>query len=77
MIIAICVPQIICGRNTAMDFMHSVLLFAWHMVRCVLIVFCAGIFVDWIRMVIFEYLGRVLGETGLFKWIREWDKKLC
>ena len=27
-IIAICVPQIICGRNTAMDFMHSVLLFA-------------------------------------------------
>ena len=55
----------------------SVLLFAWHMVRCVLIVFCAGIFVDWVRMIIFEYLGRVLGETGLFKWIKEWDEKLC
>ncbi|MBP5245578.1 MAG: hypothetical protein J6036_03890, partial [Clostridia bacterium] len=27
-IIAVCVPQIICGRNTAMDFMHSVLLSA-------------------------------------------------
>ncbi len=55
----------------------SVLAFAWHMVRSVVIVFCAGIFVDWIRMIIFEYLGRTLAGTALFKWIRKMDNELC
>ena len=55
----------------------SVWAFAWHMLRCVVIVFAAGIFVDWIRMIIFEYIGRVLKDTFVFKWIRNMDKELC
>lgn len=56
---------------------YSVFLFAWHMLRCVLIVFCAGLFVDWVRMVIFEYIARTLHDTKLFTWIRKMDKELC
>ena len=56
---------------------ESVILFAWHLVRSVVIVFLAGIFVDWIRKMIFDFLGRVLHDTWLFKKIRQWDKDLC
>jgi surface polysaccharide O-acyltransferase-like enzyme len=56
---------------------HSVPLFAWHALLTVLIVFVAGIFVDWIRKMIFEYVGRVLHDTWLFKKIRELDEALC
>ena len=55
----------------------SVLLFAWHIFRSILIVFAAGIFVDWIRLMIFDYLGRVLENTWLFKKIRQLDEELC
>lgn len=55
----------------------SVLLFAWHQLRCVLVVFAAGVFVDWIRKMIFDYVGRVLKDTALFKKIRQWDEELC
>ncbi|MBQ7615520.1 MAG: acyltransferase [Butyrivibrio sp.] len=56
---------------------YSVPLFAWHALRCILIVFLAGIFVDWIRKMIFDYVGRVLHDTRLFKKIRELDEELC
>jgi surface polysaccharide O-acyltransferase-like enzyme len=56
---------------------ESVILFAWHLVRSVVIVFFAGVFVDWIRKMIFDFLGRVLHDTWLFKKIRQWDKDLC
>ncbi len=56
---------------------ESVLLFGWHLLRSVLIVFLAGIFVDWIRKMIFDFLGRVLHDTRLFKKIRQWDEDLC
>ena len=55
----------------------SVFFFGWHMLRCVFIVFFAGLFVDWIRMIIFDYLGRTLHDTGLFTWLRKMDKELC
>ncbi len=56
---------------------HSIPLFAWHAFLSILIVFLAGIFVDWIRKMIFEYVGRVLHDTWLFKKVRELDEKLC
>ncbi len=55
----------------------SVFALAWHMLRCVVIVFLAGLFVDWIRMIIFEYIGRTLHDTRLFAWIRKIDEDLC
>ena len=55
----------------------SVLLFAWHYIRSIIIVFLAGVFVDWIRKMIFDFLGRVLQDTWLFKKLRQWDKDLC
>ncbi len=57
--------------------LYSVPLFAFHVLRTVLIVFFAGIFVDWIRKMIFDYLGRVLHDTWLFKKIRQLDEELC
>ena len=56
---------------------ESVLLFAWHLLRSIIIVFFAGVFVDWIRKMIFDFLGRVLQDTWLFKKLRQWDKDLC
>ncbi len=55
----------------------SVILFAWHQLRAVIIVFAAGVFVDWIRKILFDYVGRVLSNTRLFKRIRQWDEDLC
>ena len=56
---------------------EGVLAFAWHQLRCVLVVFAAGVFVDWIRKMIFDYVARVLHDTALFKKIRQWDEDLC
>ncbi|RKM59824.1 acyltransferase [Butyrivibrio sp. CB08] len=55
----------------------SILLFVWYLLRCVVILFFAGVFVDWIRKTIFDFLGRVLHESWLFKKIRQWDDNLC
>ena len=55
----------------------SVPLFFWHLVRSVAVIFLAGIFVDWIRKIIFNYIGRVMAETKLFKKIRQLDEELC
>ena len=55
----------------------NVILFACHQLICILIVFAAGVFVDWIRKMIFDFLGRVLHETWIFKRIRQWDEDLC
>ena len=56
---------------------YSIPLFAWHALLSILIVFVAGVFVDWIRKMIFEYVERVLHDTWLFKKVRELDEKLC
>lgn len=56
---------------------HSVPLFALHAICSVIIVFIAGVFVDWIRKMIFEFLGRLLKDTWLFKKIRQLDEELC
>ena len=56
---------------------ESIILYLWHVSRCVIIVFAAGVFVDWIRKMIFDYVGRVLHDTWLFKKIRQWDDELC
>ncbi len=55
----------------------SILFYSFHLVRSVLIVFLAGVFVDWIRKTIFGFLGRVLHDTWLFKKIRQWDSEIC
>ncbi len=56
--------------------MYSVPLFAWHAIRSIVIVFLAGIFVDWIRKMIFDYVGRVMHDTWLFKKVRQLDEEL-
>ena len=53
---------------------NSVILFAWHQLRAILIIFAIGVFVDWIRKIIFDYVGRVLHDTRLFKSVRRWDE---
>jgi surface polysaccharide O-acyltransferase-like enzyme len=56
---------------------ESVPLYALHLAASVVIIFAAGVFVDWIRKMIFDYVGRVLHDTWLFKKIRQWDEELC
>ena len=53
--------------------LDNVLMFFIHLVVSVLIVFFAGIFVDWIRKYIFNFCGRVLGDTRLFRFIKRVD----
>ena len=57
--------------------LDNVLMFFIHLVVSVLIVFFAGIFVDWIRKYIFNFFGRVLGDTRLFRFIKRVDDELC
>lgn len=57
--------------------LDNVLMFFIHLVVSVLIVFFAGIFVDWIRKYIFNFFGRVLGDTRLFRLIKRVDDDLC
>lgn len=57
--------------------LDNVLMFFVHLVVSVLIVFFAGIFVDWIRKYIFNFFGRVLGDTRLFRLIKRVDDDLC
>ncbi len=57
--------------------MYSVPLYAWHALRTILIVFVAGIFIDFLRKMIFDYLDRVLSGTVLYKKIRDLDEELC
>jgi len=56
---------------------NNVPLFFWHVLRSTLIVFTAGIFVDWIRLMVFDFMGRVCHDTWLFKRIRQLDEDLC
>lgn len=57
--------------------LDNVLMFFVHLVVSVLIVFFAGIFVDWIRKYIFNFFGRVLSDTRLFRLIKRVDDDLC
>ena len=56
---------------------YSVPLYALHLAASIVIIFAAGVFVDWIRKMIFEYVGRVLHDTWLFNKIRQLDQDLC
>ena len=56
---------------------NSAPLYALHLAASIVIIFAAGVFVDWIRKMIFDYVGRVLHDTWLFKKIRQWDNDLC
>ena len=55
----------------------SVPFYALHLTASIIIIFAAGVFVDWIRKMIFDFIGRVLTETWLFKKIRQWDESVC
>ena len=57
--------------------LDNVLMYFIHLVVSIVIVFFAGVFVDWIRKYIFNFFGRVLGETWLFKLIKRVDDDLC
>ncbi|MEE3496521.1 MAG: acyltransferase [Butyrivibrio sp.] len=57
--------------------LDNALTFFIHLVVSVLIVFFAGIFVDWIRKYIFNFFGRVLGDTKVFRLIKRVDEDLC
>ncbi len=56
---------------------HSVTLYALHLAASIVIIFTAGVFVDWIRKLVFGFVGRVCYDTWLFKKIRQWDESLC
>ena len=56
---------------------HSVPLYALHLAASIVIIFTAGVFVDWIRKLVFGFVGRVCHDTWLFKKIRQWDESLC
>lgn len=55
----------------------SVMSYLVHLIFSVVVVFAAGIFVDWIRKNIFDYVGRVLEKTLLFRAIKQWDDSVC
>ena len=55
---------------------NNVFLFAWHQLRCILIVFVAGIFVDWIRKMIVDFAERGLQGTKLSDKIKQWDENI-
>ena len=48
-----------------------------HLVVSILIVFFAGIFVDWVRKYVFNFIGRICENTKLFKLIKRIDEDLC
>lgn len=51
-------------------------LFLVHLLLSCILIFAAGVFIDWIRCMIFSYIGRVMGETKLFKAIERLDARL-
>ena len=53
---------------------NNVFLFAWHQVRCIVIIFAAGVLVDWIRKMIFDFVGRGMQGTRLADMIKRWDE---
>ncbi len=55
----------------------SVPLYGLHLLESIIIVFVAGVFVDWVRKIIFDYVGRVMANTWLFKKIKQLDEDLC
>ncbi|MCR5670077.1 MAG: acyltransferase [Butyrivibrio sp.] len=57
--------------------LYSIPGYALHLAASIIIIFAAGIFVDFIRKTVFDFVGRVLHDTWLFKKIREWDESLC
>ncbi len=55
----------------------SVIRYALHLAATVLIMFAAGVFIDWIRKIIFDFIGRVFHDSFLFRKIRELEKEIC
>ena len=72
-------------RHRWIDWMESVLWeiprdsvpgFLLHLILSVCIVFLAGLFIDWIRSILFAFLARVLRNTGFATLIRKTDAAL-
>ncbi len=57
--------------------MDSVPGFAIHYFATIILMFMAGIFVDFICKMVFEFVGRVMHDTWLFKKIRQGAEELC
>lgn len=54
---------------------EGMLFFLWELICCLAILFAAGIFIDWIRSMLFAGGVRLLGGTRLFKKIKELDEE--
>lgn len=48
--------------------------FLWELICCAVILFGAGIFIDWIRSMLFAGVRRIMGKTVLFEKIRKLDE---
>lgn len=49
--------------------------FLLHLILSVVIVYLAGIFIDAIRLILFEYVGRLLSKTRLSAWVAKLDQQ--
>ena len=52
---------------------EGILSFLWELFCCTLLLFAAGILIDWIRSKLFKAAKAVLGKTKLFRKLKELD----
>ena len=50
--------------------------FLLHLLLSVTVIFLAGIFIDWIRSVFFEFMARLLRTSRLMRWLNRLDREL-
>ena len=54
---------------------EGLLFFLWELLCCVVILFAAGMFIDWIRSMLFAGGARLFGKTRLFLKIKKLDEE--
>lgn len=52
---------------------QGILYFILELSFCTVILFAAGIFIDWLRSILFHTAGKRIGKTKVGKKLREWD----
>ena len=51
-------------------------IFLVHLLLSVAVIFLAGIFIDWIRSMVFEFIARLLRGSRLMRWLNRLDREL-
>ena len=51
-------------------------IFLVHLLLSVTVIFLAGIFIDWIRSMVFEFIARLLRGSRLMRWLNRLDREL-